>query len=164
MSDREMDSTEPLGDHGRGQADFALIEETVGRLEHAQQTEDIVGFTRLFRADAVWVTAAGRRLIGWDEISEFTRSVLPGAMKVSTARYEIAHITFLRTDVAVVNVDQIPITLDGEPLDQPEGRPTYVMTKEQGEWVIAAGQNTQVRDSSDAAPERRTSERRREAQ
>lgn len=46
-----------------------------------------------------------------------------------------------------MNVRQQPVTHDGQPLDgQPEGRPVYVMSRDQGEWRIRAGQNTQVRD------------------
>ena len=141
-----MYSAAPVVGERTRQTDVALIEKTVARLERAQQAEDVAAFMRLFGADPVWVTAHGKRLIGRSEISEFTRKVLPGAMKDSKARYEIAHVAFPRPDVAVVNVNQIPITLDGQRLQgEPEGRPVYVMTKEHGEWLITAGQNTQVR-------------------
>ena len=46
-------------------------------------------------------------------------------------------------DVAVVSVDQRPVTLSGDP---PEGRPTHVSTREGDEWLIAAAQNTQVKE------------------
>lgn len=82
-----------------------------------------------------------------DEIARFTRSVLPGAMPESTATYDVEHVLFVRPDVAVVNIRQRPRRLDGSPLDDvPEGRPVYVLARNQGEWQIAAGQNTQVRD------------------
>jgi uncharacterized protein (TIGR02246 family) len=126
-------------------ADRAAILDTVARLEHAQQHENVDAFLRLFRHDAVWVTAHGRRLIGRDEIGAFTEQVLPGAMHDSTARYHVAHVSFVRPDIAVVNVDQVPIALDGEPLPmEAQGRPLYVMSKEDRGWLIAAGQNTKV--------------------
>jgi uncharacterized protein (TIGR02246 family) len=129
------------------EVDVALIKETVAKLERAQQNERVFDFLRLFTAEPVWVTAHGRRLTGRDEIGEFTEQVLPGSMKERTARYEVVHISFLRPDVAVVNVRQRPVTHDGEPVQaQPEGRPVYVMTREQGQWLIAAGQNTQVKE------------------
>lgn len=105
------------------------------------------GFISLFTPDAVWVTAHGKRLTGRDEIHAFTKKVLPGAMKDSTATYEVVHISFVRDDIAVVNVRQTPITHDGEPLaGQPEGSPVYVMVEEEGEWRIAAAQNTQIKE------------------
>jgi uncharacterized protein (TIGR02246 family) len=121
------------------------VEQVVARLQHAQQNELVDEFIDLFHEDATWVTGGGRRLLGRDAIAEFTREVLPGAMTHSTAVYEVVHVNFVRPDVAVVAVRQRPISLDGRPLDNsPEGRPTYVMSKDSaGAWRIAHGQNTQ---------------------
>ena len=44
-------------------------------------------FVGLFRSDAIWTTGGGKRLTGRDEISTFTRTVLPGAMKDSTLSF-----------------------------------------------------------------------------
>jgi uncharacterized protein (TIGR02246 family) len=113
------------------------IEQVVARLEHAQQNELPDEFVGLFRPDAIWTTGGGKRLIGRGEISAFTHQVLPGAMKDSTQRYEVEHVLFIRPDVAAVKVRQRPVTLEGRPIeDQPEGSPTYIMAKEdgQGAW------------------------------
>jgi uncharacterized protein (TIGR02246 family) len=127
-------------------ADLDAIRKVVQQVEWAQQREDPDAFLRLFTTEAVWVTAFGRRLIGLDEIGEFTRSVLPGSMATSTAHYEVANVVFVRPDVALVQVDQQPITLDGLPLESEDpGRPLYVMVMNEGRWKIAAGQNTKVR-------------------
>ncbi|MFD1938598.1 MULTISPECIES: SDR family oxidoreductase [Nonomuraea] len=54
-------------------------------------------------------------------------------------------ILFIRPDVAAVNVHQRPMDLKGNVLtDLPEGRPFYVLAKDDGDWKIAAAQNTQV--------------------
>jgi uncharacterized protein (TIGR02246 family) len=127
--------------------DVAAIEALVTRLQAAQQAEDVEGFMQLFAERSVWTTAHGKRIVGREAIRAFTESVLPGAMKDSTARYDVERIAFLRPDVAVVNVRQRPVTLAGEPLaGAPEGRPTYVLTREGEQWLISAAQNTQVRD------------------
>ena len=132
--------------HEPPEADIESIRETVAELQRTQQQEDVAGFTRLFTQTRS-VTAHGKRLTGRTEISEFTQRVLPGAMRESTATYGVVHVVFIRRDVAVVNVRQRPVTHDGTPLDgQPEGRPLYVMTREDGWWLIAAGQNTHVKD------------------
>ena len=118
----------------------------MAQVEHAQQNEQAAAFMELFsKQDPVWTTAHGVRLSGWDTISEFTHKVLPGAMTDSTASYDVERILFIRPDVAAVNVRQQPISLDGQPLpDAPEGRPLYVLAKQDGDWRIAAAQNTQV--------------------
>ena len=129
-------------------AEIEAITRVVHILEHAQQNELPDEFVGLFRQDAIWTTGGGKRLIGRDEISAFTHQVLPGAMKDSTATYEVAHVLFIRPDVAAVKVRQRPVTLAGKPIEgQSEGSPLYVMAKEGGQWLIVAGQNTVVLDS-----------------
>ncbi|MBN6055570.1 SgcJ/EcaC family oxidoreductase [Nonomuraea sp. RK-328] len=129
------------------QDDVQAIVRLVAEVQHAQQNELPEAFMSAFRTeDPVWTTAHGKRLSGWDEINAFTHKVLPGAMKDSTAVYEVERILFIRPDVAAVNARQRPVSHDGEPLDDvPEGRPFYVMAKEDGRWRIAAAQNTQVK-------------------
>ena len=129
-------------------AEMEAIKQVVSVLEHAQQNELPDEFVGLFRQDAIWTTGGGKLLIGRDEISVFTHQVLPGAMQDSTATYEVAHVLFIRPDVAAVKVRQRPVTLDGEPIDgQNEGSPLYIMAKEGGQWCLVAGQNTVVLDS-----------------
>jgi uncharacterized protein (TIGR02246 family) len=128
--------------------EIEAIKRVVGVLEHAQQNELPDEFVGLFRQDAIWTTGGGKRLIGRDEISAFTHRVLPGAMKDSTAPYEVTHVLFVRSDVAAVRVRQRPVTLEGEPIEgQNEGSPIYIMAKEGGQWSLVAGQNTVVLDS-----------------
>jgi len=130
------------------EGEVEAIKRVVATLEHAQQNELPDEFVALFRPDAIWTTAHGKRLIGRDEISEFTRQVLPGAMKESTASYEVAHVLFIRSDVAAVKVRQRPVTLGGRPIEgENEGSPLYVMAKEDGHWRLVAAQNTEVLNS-----------------
>ena len=128
------------------EGDVPAIAALVAAVEYAQQHELPDAFMNLFRTDApVWTTAHGMRLQGWETISAFTHRVLPGAMRESTAVYDIERVLFIRPDVAVVNVRQRPIRLNGDPLPGlPEGRPCYVLAKDGGTWRIAAAQNTQV--------------------
>jgi uncharacterized protein (TIGR02246 family) len=128
--------------------EMEAIEQVVAKLEHAQQNELPDEFVALFRADAIWTTGGGKRLTGRDEIAAFTHRVLPGAMKDSTATYEVVEVLFIRPDVAAVKVRQRPVTLDGRPIEgESEGSPMYVMAKEDGQWLLVACQNTLVLDS-----------------
>ena len=120
------------------------IEKLVATVQHAQQNELPEEFIDLFREDAIWTTAHGKRLFGRDEIASFTRKVLPGAGKEALATYEVSHVLFISPDVAAVKIRQRRISPDGEYLDVAEGSPLYVLSKEDGTWKIAAGQNTVV--------------------
>lgn len=124
--------------------DTAGIEQLVATVQHAQQNELPEEFISLFREDAIWTTAHGKRLSGRDEIASFTRQVLPGAGKEALATYEVSHVLFIRPDVAAVKIRQRRVSPEGEYLDVAEGSPLYVLSKEDGEWLIAAGQNTVV--------------------
>jgi uncharacterized protein (TIGR02246 family) len=125
--------------------EIQAIKQVVATLEHAQQHELVSEFVGLFRPDAIWTTGGGKLLTGRDEIAAFTRTVLPGAMKDSTATYDVVHVLFIRPDVAAVKVRQRPVTLDGQPIPgENEGSPVYIMAKEADGWRLVVGQNTVV--------------------
>ncbi len=115
------------------------IERVVAEVQRTQRAKDAEGFLALFHPDALWTTAAGKVLIGFDAIAEFTRAVLPGASWDGEVTYEAVHVQFLRPDVAAVKVRQIYHS------EGTEGAPTYVLTRESdGRWLVHVGQNTLV--------------------
>ncbi|WP_280338641.1 SgcJ/EcaC family oxidoreductase [Nocardia neocaledoniensis] len=122
--------------------ELAAIHAVVATIAHAQDNELIDEFTAVFREDAIWTTGHGKRLFGRAAIAEFTARVLPGATTHGKATYEIEHVLFLRPDVAAVKIRQTYVDLDGEVTGR--GTPMYVMTKEDGAWVLTANQNTPV--------------------
>lgn len=129
-------------------AESEAIKRVVATIEHAQARELVDEFVALFREDAIWTTAHGRRLTGRAEIAAFTGKVLPGAMRDRRPSYEVVDVLFIRPDVAAVKVRQQYFTLAGQPIEgEQEGSPLYVMSKEDGRWLLVACQNTQVLDS-----------------
>jgi uncharacterized protein (TIGR02246 family) len=129
-------------------ADIEAINHVVATVQHATQNELIEEFIDLFRADAIWTTGGGKRLFGRDEISAFTRQVLPGGMKGLTITMDVVHILFIRADVAAVKVRQIYTSNDGQPSEsEGEGTPLFVMAKDDGRWRLVACQNTGVLDA-----------------
>ncbi|MET8752269.1 SgcJ/EcaC family oxidoreductase [Streptomyces sp. NPDC004667] len=122
--------------------DIKAIEQVVATVERTQRAKDAEGFLALFHPDALWTTAHGKVLIGFDAIAEFTRAVLPRANWDGEVTYEAVHTQFLRPDVAAVKVRQVYRSAEGDT----EGAPLYVMTKqEDGTWLLNACQNTEVR-------------------
>ena len=123
-------------------AEVDAIRELVATVAHAQRNEQVDEFVGLFRRDAIWTTGHGKRLYGRGAIAEFTAQVLPGATAHGRATYEVEHVVFLRPDVAAVTVRQQYLTNDGA--FESEGAPMYVITREDGRWLLAANQNTPV--------------------
>lgn len=122
-----------------------VLIERVSTLERCQRQEDVDGFLDLFDEAAVWVNGAGRRLIGRDEIAAFTRQVLPGAFATGSVNYEVQHILFIRSDVALTGVRQEYVDAKGRPVDEGAfGSPSYVWRRSGDTWKIVAGQNTSV--------------------
>jgi uncharacterized protein (TIGR02246 family) len=124
------------------ETDIDAIKQLVATVEHAQNNELPDEFLKLFRADAIWTTGGGKRLFGLDEISTFTRQVLPGGMQGTTVAFELEHVLFIRPDVAAVKLRQIYQTPDGPDV----GSPLWVMAKEDGQWRLTACQNIGVPD------------------
>ncbi|MFW5415298.1 SgcJ/EcaC family oxidoreductase [Nocardiopsis sp. CNT-189] len=129
-------------------ADIAAIERVAAAIQHSQMNELADEFIDLFRHDAVWTTGGGRTLLGRDAIAEFSRRVLPGAMRGAKTTLEVVHVMFIRPDVAAAKIRQRRwSTVDGELVeDEFESSPLLILAKEDGEWLLAAGQNTGVVD------------------
>ncbi|QMW68165.1 SgcJ/EcaC family oxidoreductase [Mumia sp. ZJ1417] len=121
-------------------ADLDAIAQVVATVEHSQQHKDPDEFLTLFHPDAIWTTGGGKVLIGLDEIAAFTRQVLPAAEWDGKVAYEVVHVLFIRPDVAAVKVRQRYLT----PGEESEGAPLYVMSKQEGRWLLTACQNTGV--------------------
>ncbi|MFD9302907.1 SgcJ/EcaC family oxidoreductase [Streptomyces sp. NPDC060048] len=122
-------------------ADIEAISRLVATVEHSQRNKDPEEFLGLFHPDAIWTTAHGKVLIGLDAISEFTRKVLPAANWDGEVTYEVAHVLFIRPDVAAVKVRQRYLA----PGEESEGAPLYVISKQtDGRWLLTACQNTGV--------------------
>ena len=118
----------------------------VAVLERSQREEDVDGFLALFDEAAVWVTGGGRRLIGFDAISAFTREVLPGGMGGGSVDYVVERVRLITPDVALTGVRQQYTDRDGRAVADGRGNPTYIWLRTGDTWKIVAGQNTAVPD------------------
>lgn len=124
------------------ETELQAIQDLVTTVERVQQQELVEEFVSLFRADAIWTTAHGKRLFGRDAIAEFTGKVLPGSSAHGRATYDVERILFIRPDVAAVKVRQRYFDVRGDLAG--EGTPMYVVAKENGRWLLTANQNTPV--------------------
>jgi uncharacterized protein (TIGR02246 family) len=129
--------------------DVQALIERVAELERTQRLEDVAGFLALFDPLAVWVTGGGKRLIGLELISDFTRAVLPGGMGAGSVNYAVEHVLFITPEVALTGVRQQYVDRAGNPTAA--GLPSYVWRRANGAWKIIAGQNTPAEAPADQA-------------
>ncbi len=149
--ERPRDLPDILGDGAP--ADAAAIIDFVTEVLEAQRAGSVPRVRSLFRDDAVWTTAHGRRLHGRDAIDAFLARTVQGSA-ARPADYVVERVLFIRPDVAAVSVRVRPLGPDGAPHPAvPDAAPLYVLSKDDDAWRIVAAQSTVVFD--DPAAQRR---------
>jgi uncharacterized protein (TIGR02246 family) len=125
-------------------ADEAAIRENVRGMEVGWNTKSGALFAKSFAADADYVVVNGMHIRGREAIAQGHQRIFDTIYKNSTVTISIKQIRFLRPDVAVVHVQGVNKVRQGEETREMNAMITLVLTKEKGEWKIAAFQNTQI--------------------
>jgi uncharacterized protein (TIGR02246 family) len=143
-SDDAMSTTQILP------ADDAAIRGLVDDLGSAWSRGDAAGMPRLFQHDGTFTNVFGTVHFGRAAFEERHRYILTNLFKGAEAAMQIRRLHLVRPDVALVDVDcqvrGVPATA-GLPAS-PDGRGAssllLVLTKDAGEWSIAAFHNVGV--------------------
>ncbi|WP_380279934.1 YybH family protein [Kitasatospora purpeofusca] len=122
----------------------------VAALEDAFNRKDAQALGAQFGERASWTNAAGTRLDGRAEITEFSGPAMRKFLKDAYARYEVVKLLAVADGVVAVNVAQTPTDAEGRPVEGPHGRALYVVARQADGWKIVAGQNNAV-DAQSAA-------------
>jgi uncharacterized protein (TIGR02246 family) len=111
---------------------------------------DADGFVRLLTEDVALVNFGGRRVLGRDNVHEAMRRALETPFAQVYTKHEIVDVRYLRPDVVLVSCIK-HISDEREPsakeTDSPlseRGSQTFVLVKEQNEWLIALAQTTPI--------------------
>jgi uncharacterized protein (TIGR02246 family) len=132
---------------GTAAGDEAAIRENVKQMQDGWNTKSGALFAKPFAADADYVVINGMQFKGREAIGKVHQQIFDTIYKDSTLRLSVERIRFLRPDVAVAHVSGHNRTRQGEETRESDAVITLVMTRDQGEWKIAAFQNTQVMDN-----------------
>jgi uncharacterized protein (TIGR02246 family) len=124
--------------------DEAAIRENVRQMETGWNTKSGSLFAKPFAEDADYVVINGMQIKGRDTIDKGHQRLFVTIFKESTLSLSVKNIRFLRPDVAVVHVAGHNKIRQGEETREGEAIITLVMTKDKGEWKIAAFQNTAI--------------------
>ncbi|MGX1806674.1 SgcJ/EcaC family oxidoreductase [Nocardia sp. NPDC055321] len=126
-------------------ADIAAIEQIIANAQTAFNGNDAELLTADFAANAAVGNAVGRVMHGVDTVREASRAGFAGFLKDEYARYDVADITFVRTDLALAHKLAYETTPAGELLHpEPAMVALYVLVKENGRWWTVARQNTLI--------------------
>jgi uncharacterized protein (TIGR02246 family) len=124
--------------------DEAAVRENVRQLESGWNAKSGASFAKPFAEDADYVVINGMQIKGRAGIAEGHQGIFDTIYKDSTLTLSVKQVRFLRPDVAVVHVAaHLKATQNGQ-TQEGDAVITLVMTKDKGEWKIAAFQNTGV--------------------
>lgn len=125
--------------------DDALIRENVKQMETGWNRKSGALFAKPFADDADYVVVNGAHIRGRAAIDKGHQQIFDTFYKNSTLALAVEHVRLLKPDVALVHVRARLANPQPEgPARETEARITLVMTKEKGDWKIAAFQNTQI--------------------
>ena len=129
------------------QPDKSGIRKTAAAFVQAFNKHDAVAFADTFARDADFTNALGEIASGRENIARFNEPVFKRFFSESRFTYSVRSIRFLTPKIAVVEVDW-EITgsrdLKGGLVPLRTGRIDWVMTKEDGGWLIKVMHNRQA--------------------
>lgn len=123
--------------------DEAAIRLIVQRVQDGWNAHDGKAFASPFASDADYVVVNGMKIKGREAIEKGHTAIFSSIYKDSHNVGTVKSMRFLRPDVAVVHVEwNLEVSKGGE---KAQAMNTMVMTKEGGNWSIAAFHNTPIR-------------------
>jgi uncharacterized protein (TIGR02246 family) len=125
-------------------ADEAAVRENVRQMEAGWNAKSGALYAKPFAADADYVVVNGMHLRGREAIEKSHQQIFDTFFRDSTLTVSVKQLRFLRPDVAVLHIEGVVRMRQGAETNEPTSIITLVMTKEKGDWKIAAFQNTRV--------------------
>ncbi len=118
----------------------AAVNELVAELQAGLDQVDAERYDRPFAGDILWGSPYGRILTGIDRLSEAHRSLMAdGAAPAS--RYELVALSAPVPEVVIAHVRRSALADGGF-----SEMALYVLVAREGQWWLAAGQNTPIAD------------------
>lgn len=129
--------------------DETAIHELVRMAQDGWNAGSGEAFAAPFAEDADYVLVNGGHVKGRAAIAVGARADFRGIFKGSNNTYTVEDVHFVRPDVAIAHVHQYLAYHEGETMQDARARSTWVLTKNDGKWSVAAFQNTLIPRNSD---------------
>lgn len=124
--------------------DEVAIREAIRKAQDGWNAGSAEDFAAQFAEDAAFVLVSGRYVKGREAIAAGARADFSFIFKDSKNTYVVEAVRFIRPDVAIAHVHQLLIYNDGETTHEATARSTWVLTRYEDVWNIAAFQNTAI--------------------
>ena len=124
----------------------------VSELQQGWNRHDAGISNRHFAADVTWGSPYGATVHGYDQLHAIHTQLKQQSTGGEASRYQIVRAFAVSDDVIVAYVARYALGPEGQPIE-PRSETTgafsemalYVLVRRDGEWWLAAGQNTPIR-------------------
>lgn len=121
--------------------DVEQITQVIANLEAGMNHNDVELIDRQFTEDVLWVTASGKRLLGWDEMNAYHQMGVADAPSSLRIEWRILSLHFVSPNVAVAHTKQ-----EYQAPETGTNHGTAMLIKKNEAWWICAMQHTNVCD------------------
>jgi uncharacterized protein (TIGR02246 family) len=143
MPDQAVQHRPFLDDPAARAAAAAAVDRLVAALQDGVDHADADIYDAQFAADALWGSPYGATLQGYPLLNAAHRWLMAGGVAPSS-RYEVVQLMSPAPGVAIAHVRREDLTAaDGKGFSE---MAMYVLIERDGEWWLAAGQNTLITD------------------
>jgi uncharacterized protein (TIGR02246 family) len=132
-------------------ADMAIAA-FVSELQQGWDQHDAAVSNRHFAADLAWGSPYGATVHGYDRLHAIHRRLKQQSTGGAASRYEVVRAFAVSDDVIVAHVARYALDLEGRPVEPSSDTSgafsemaLYVLTRRDGTWWLAAGQNTPIK-------------------
>lgn len=124
----------------------------VSEMQQGWDQHDAAISNRHFAADVAWGSPYGAIVHGYDQLHAIHTRLKQQGTGGGASRYQIVRAFAVSDDVIVAHVARYALDPEGQPIE-PRSETTgafsemalYVLVRRDGEWWLAAGQNTPIR-------------------
>jgi uncharacterized protein (TIGR02246 family) len=130
----------------------AAVQAFAAGLQAGYEQRDADVLNHQFAADVIWGSPFGALVEGYDQLHPIHVRFQEKPRSGPAFRYRVRHVMAVADDVVIAHIARLAVGPDGSPLplgsadDQPFSEMAmYVLVRRDGQWWLAAGQNTPMR-------------------